>query len=138
MIWACHFEELFKVIGKLSCLVLKVTLNDSDVFFVRVIGLLVMVTLITPSSNGDLLGALLWPLLLPLPLLFTPLPAALCNAPQLPMGAPPSLALDENSFDCLLTRGVSGGDVEKVLGCLRLITIEFVYKGLAASTRPKH
>jgi hypothetical protein len=87
MIWAGHLEELFKVIGTLSCLALEVTLSDNDVFFIEVINLLVVLTLVATGSNGDLLGHRFDPLLLPLALLFTPLLAALGSAPRLPMGA---------------------------------------------------
>jgi hypothetical protein len=61
MIWAGHLEELFKVISRLQRLVLEVALSDSDVFFIGVINLLIVVILIVASSNGNSLGAPLWP-----------------------------------------------------------------------------
>jgi hypothetical protein len=56
MIWAGRFEELFEEIGKLPCLILQVVLSGSDMFFIRVIDLLVVVGLIATSSNDDPLG----------------------------------------------------------------------------------
>jgi hypothetical protein len=77
MVWVSHLEELSKMIGRLHRLALEVTLSGSDVFFIEVISRLVIFTLIAASSNGDPLGRRFGPLLLPLALLFAPLPAAI-------------------------------------------------------------
>jgi hypothetical protein len=63
MVWAGHLEKLLEVIGRLSRLVLKVTLSSVNMFLVRVIILLIVVTLVTISSNCDPLGMPLWPTL---------------------------------------------------------------------------
>jgi hypothetical protein len=87
MIWAGHLEELFKVISRLQRLVLEVALSDSDVFFIGVINLLIVVILIVASSNGNSLGAPLWPPLIAFGASIMPLLAALGSAPRLLMGA---------------------------------------------------
>jgi hypothetical protein len=84
MVVVGHLEELLKVIGRLSCLVLEVPFNGGNDLLVEIIGLLVIVTLVAAGCNCDLLGSPLWLLLLPLALLFTPLLAALGDAPRLP------------------------------------------------------
>jgi hypothetical protein len=69
IVWAGHLEKLLDVIGMLSRLVLEIVLNDSDVFLVRVIDLLVVVIIVVASSNHDSLGEPLWP------------PHTICGAP---------------------------------------------------------
>jgi hypothetical protein len=68
MFWAGHLEKLLKVISRLSCLALEITLSHSDVFLIGVIGLLIVVIdllivviFIAASGNCDLLGEPLWP-----------------------------------------------------------------------------
>jgi hypothetical protein len=95
--------------------VLEVTLSGSNMFFIGVIGLLVDVALVAASSNGDLLGAPLWP---PLIAFGCPLHAFVDGHGQCPSatnGDHLPLTLDRNGPDYLLTRGVSDGDVEKLL-----------------------
>jgi hypothetical protein len=86
------------VIGRLLRLVLEVALDSGNIFFIGIIGVLVVVTLVAASSNSDSLGVLLWP-------------------PLVVFGA-----LLHGFSNYLLTRGVPGGDVEKLLCGLRLIT----------------
>jgi hypothetical protein len=62
MVWAGRLEKLLEVIDRLPHLAFEITLGGSDVFHVRVvIGLLVVVIVVTASSNYDPLGAPLWP-----------------------------------------------------------------------------
>jgi hypothetical protein len=86
------------VIGRLLCLVLEVALGSGNIFLIDVIDVLVIVALVAASSNCDSLGAPLWP-------------------PLVAFGA-----LLHGFANYLLTRGVPGGDVEKLLCGLRLIT----------------
>jgi hypothetical protein len=127
MVRAGHLEELLKVIGGLPSQALEVTLSGSGVFFVGAVGLLVIVIVVAASSNGDPLGALVWP---PLMAFGTPLHSFADDLGQCPSavgrGRLP-LVLDENSTDGLLTRGVSGGDIEKLFCGLWLITTELMY-----------
>jgi hypothetical protein len=130
MFWAGHLEKLLEVIGRLSCLTFEATLCGGDVFFIEVISLSVIVAFIVASSNSDQLGAPLWP----------PLVAFASNLGRCPSatgGAHLPIALDKNGPDCLLTRGVSGGDVKQLLCGLQLITTKFMHKGLTISARPK-
>jgi hypothetical protein len=61
VIWVGRLEELFKVIGRLPRLALEVMISSSDVIFIKVTSLLVVVTLIIAGSNDDPLGAPLLP-----------------------------------------------------------------------------
>jgi hypothetical protein len=79
-VWAGHLKKLLEVIDRLSCLALEVMLSSGNLL-IGVNGLLVVVTLIVASSNCDLLQCRFGLLLLSLPLLLTPLPAALGNVP---------------------------------------------------------
>jgi hypothetical protein len=67
----CH-EKLLDVISRLPHLPFEITLGSSNVFLIRVIGLLVVVIFITVGGNYDPLGAPLRP---PLAAFGTPLNA---------------------------------------------------------------
>jgi hypothetical protein len=86
IVWAGHLEKLLDVIGMLSRLVLEIVLNDSDVFLVRVIDLLVVVIIVVASNNHDSLGSHFGPLIPSVALLLAPLLTALGSAPRLPLG----------------------------------------------------
>jgi hypothetical protein len=125
------------VIGRLPRLALEVMLSGSDVFLIGVLSLLGIVALIATGGNGDPLGVPLWAPLIAFGTSLYNFPGSLR---QCPLGADKGhlpLALDKNGHDCLLTRGMSGGDVEKFLYGLWLITAEFVYQGSVASTGPE-
>jgi hypothetical protein len=47
-------------------------------------------------------------------------------------------ALNENGPNCLLARGLTGGDVENLLRGLRLVTAELMHQGSIVSARPEH
>jgi hypothetical protein len=47
------------------------------------------------------------------------------------------VALDKNGPNCLLTRGVPGGDVEKLFCGLLLIAFELMHQGPAAGAEPE-
>jgi hypothetical protein len=59
IVGAGRFEKLLDVIGGLTRLVLKVTLNSGDEFLIGVVDLFVVAALIAAGSNRDLLGSLL-------------------------------------------------------------------------------
>jgi hypothetical protein len=126
-IWAGHLAELSKVIGRLPRLELEVMLSGSDVFFIGVLSLLVVVALITAGGNGDPLGVPLWAPLIAFGASFYAFPGSIGQCPSGADKGHRPLALDKNGLDCLLTIGMSGGDVEKFLYDLWLITAEFVY-----------
>jgi hypothetical protein len=105
-------------------------IGDSD-------SLLVVVALIAAGSDCDSLGSPLWPLLLPLVLLFAPLPATLSGAPRLSLGPAFLSPWTKNSPDRLLARGVPAGDVEQLLRGLWLITVELMHQGSTARVGPE-
>jgi hypothetical protein len=112
MIWVGHLKKLLKVISRLSRRALEIALDSGDGFLTGVIGLLVVDIFITTSGNYDPLGALLWP---PPTTFGAPLSAFANSLGRCPLGATRdrlSVTLDKNDSDCLLTRGMSSGDVE--------------------------
>jgi hypothetical protein len=59
MIWAGCFEELFEVIGRLSCLALRITLGSNDELLAGVVSVLVVITPVVASGNPDSMWLLL-------------------------------------------------------------------------------
>jgi hypothetical protein len=86
MVWAGHLEKLLKVINRLSCLALEVTLDGSAMLLVRVISLLVVITFIIASSICDPLGAPLWPPLTTFGAPFSVVAGSLGGSPRLSPG----------------------------------------------------
>jgi hypothetical protein len=127
MIWAGLLEEVFKVIGRLLRLTLEVVLSSSDVFFIKVLSLLIIVTLLAAGGNGDPLGVPLWAPLIGFGTSLYLFADGLRQCPSATNRGHLPLALDKNSPNCFLTRGASGHDVKKFFCDLRLITTEFVY-----------
>jgi hypothetical protein len=123
MIGAGHLEKLLKVINVLPHLALEVALDDGDELLVGIIGLLVVVVLVTDGSDCDSLGSLLRPPIVAFGALLCALASCLEWHPSTTTGGRLPIALDKNGLDCLLTRGVSGGDVEQRLW---LITTELI------------
>jgi hypothetical protein len=78
------------------------------------------------------------PFLLLLAPLFTPLLVVLGGAPRPPLGATFPTALNENSPDYLLTRGVPGSDVKALLRGLWLVMAKLMHQGSAVRDRPEH
>jgi hypothetical protein len=97
VVWTGHFEKFLEVIGQLSCLTLEIVLGGSNVFLIRAVSFLLVIVIITTSSNCDPLEAPLLPLLSPLALLLAPLPAALSGATWLLHGGHFPIALDKNN-----------------------------------------
>jgi hypothetical protein len=73
MIWAGCFEEIFKVIGRLSCLALRIMLGSSDELLAGVVSVLVIITPVVAGGNPDSLWLLLQPFLSLLAPLLAPL-----------------------------------------------------------------
>jgi hypothetical protein len=147
-------EKLLKVIDRLPRPTLEVTLGSGDELLAGVFDLFVVVVLIVASSYCDSLGSPLQHRLVAFgaPLFTLVVASSDCNSlgsplqhPLIAFGAPlfalaiclewrPStaaeghlpIALDKNSPDCLLVRGVSGVDVKQFLRGLRLIMTDLM------------
>jgi hypothetical protein len=61
MVRAGRLTKLLKVVGRLPCLVLEVTLCGGNALLVGIISLLIVVTLIAAGSDCGPLGSSLWP-----------------------------------------------------------------------------
>jgi hypothetical protein len=79
-------EKLLEVISRLPRLAFEVMLGGGDELLVRIVGLLVVVSLITIGSDCDPLGSLVGPPLVAFGVHPCPLEAALSGAPRLPRG----------------------------------------------------
>jgi hypothetical protein len=100
-------------------LALEVTLSSGNELLIGIISLLVVLTLVAAGSDHDLLGLPLWP---PVAAFGTPLcTLADCLEGRLPV------ALDKNSPDRLLARGMPSGD----------IAAELMHQGSAVRVRPE-
>jgi hypothetical protein len=137
MIWAGCFKKLFKVIGGLSCLELRIMLIDGDELFVGVTSVLVANTLVTVGGDRDSLWSLLRPLLSLIAPHLAPLSVVLVGTPRPPLEAALALLYRKNNLDCFLARGIPGGDVKEFFCGLWLVTTELVYQGLAVCARPE-
>jgi hypothetical protein len=129
--------KLLDVIGKLPRLVFEVMLGDGDELLIRIIGFLIVVTLVTAGSDYDLLGSPLGP---PLVAFGAP-PCAHAGClewrPLTAARAHPCIALDENGPGHLLTRGMPSGNVKQLLRGLWLIMVELMHQGLAIHAKPE-
>jgi hypothetical protein len=110
-------------------LALEVTLSSGNELLIGIISLLVVLTLVAAGSDHDLLGLPLWP---PVAAFGTPLcTLADCLEGRLPV------ALDKNSPDRLLARGMPSGDIEHLLRGPWLIAAELMHQGSAVRVRPE-
>jgi hypothetical protein len=93
----------------------EIALGSGDVFLIGVISLLVVVIFVAASSNYDPLGARLWP---PPTTFGSPFRAFVGSLGRCPSAVDSErlfVALDENSPDYLLCRGVPSSDVKQLL-----------------------
>jgi hypothetical protein len=130
MIGESRLEKLLEVIYGLSCLALEVVLDGANEHLIRIAGLLA-------CGDCDSLQLSLWP---PLIAFGTPLCALTGDLEWCPPTATGSylpIALDENSPDHLLTRGMPGGNVEQLLRGLWLIVTKLVHQALGAHAGPE-
>jgi hypothetical protein len=128
MVWVGRLEKILEAIGELPHMALENTLGGSDVFFIRIVGrLVVVIIIIAASSNYNPLGALLWPPLTTFGAPLSSFPSCLGRCPSATTEDHLPIALDEDGLDCLLTEGVLGGNVKQLLCGLRLITVEFMH-----------
>jgi hypothetical protein len=135
MVGSGRLEKLIEVIGRLPRLALEITLGSGNELYVGIVSLLVVVTLVIAGSDCASLGLLLWP---PLGAFGAPLHAfagCLDWSPSAIAGDRPLIALDENNPDCLLTRGVPGGNVEQLFCGLWLIPSELTHQGPTTCAR---
>jgi hypothetical protein len=137
MVGSGRLEKLIEVIGTLPRLALEVTLGGGNELLIGIVSLLVVVTLIIAGSDCAPLGLPLWP---PLGAFGAPLHAfagCLEWCPSAITGDRPPVALDENNPDCLLTRGVPGGNVYQLFRGLWLIPSELTHQGPTACAGPE-
>jgi hypothetical protein len=137
MIWVGCFKKLFKVIGRLSRLVLKNMLDGDDELLVRVANVLIVITIVIAGGDRDLLGSPLWS---PLVTSSTPLCTlgdCLGWHPLTTAGCCLPTVLHKNGLDCFLARGMPGGDVEELLCGLWLVTTELVQQCSEDCAGPK-
>jgi hypothetical protein len=135
MIWAGRFKKLLEVIRGQPRLVLKIRFGRGNELLVGVTDVLVIITLIATSGDCDSLGPPLCPPL-------TAHDAHLCSlvgyygrrSPTTARGCLP-IALHKDGPDCLLARGVPGGDVEELLRCLWMFTVELMHQILVGCAR---
>jgi hypothetical protein len=120
-------EKLPEVVSGLSRLVLKITLSSGDELLVRVTNILVIDTHITVGGDCDSLGPPLRP---PFVTFCTPLHTLVGCLGWRSLTAPGGhfpTALNENSPDRLLAKGVPSGNVEELLHGLWLVTVELMH-----------
>jgi hypothetical protein len=127
MVGASRFEKLLEVIGRLPHLVLDVALSSSDTLLIRVIGVLVVVTLIGAGSDHDSLGLPLWPRLVAFVTPFHAVASCLEGRPSTAIRGRIPITQDQNGSDHLIDRGVPGGNVEQLLHGLWLIMIKLMH-----------
>jgi hypothetical protein len=120
-------EKLLKVISRLPHLALEVVLCRGDEHLIRVTNLLVVVILVTASGDHDSLESLFRPPLAAFGALLCALVGCLERCPLTAVVGRFPAVLDENDPECLLARGVPGGNVKELLHGLRLVTAEFMH-----------
>jgi hypothetical protein len=118
--------KLLKVISWLPHLVLEVTLSSGDELLIRVIGLLVIVTLVAACSDHDLLEPPFWPPLIAFGAPLCALAGCLEWCPSTTAAGHFTTVLDENGPDYLLARGVPSGNVKELFHGLWLVMAEFM------------
>jgi hypothetical protein len=110
VVWTGHFEKFSKMVHLLLRLALEFVLNGRDILLTRVIGFLIIT--VVSSRHNDALGVPL----LPLPTTLGAFPSTLDGGFGWCCSAIASnyfcIAQDEGDPNCLLTRGVSGGDMK--------------------------
>jgi hypothetical protein len=104
MVWIDCLEKFLKLIGRLPCLALKITLGSSDVFSSELSAAL------SSSSSSPVMAATCWGDAFALFVAFgTSLGTLASSFGRCPMAATEDwlpITLDKNSPDCLLIRGV--------------------------------
>jgi hypothetical protein len=131
-------REAFQSGLGLSCLALEITLSSGEELLIRVTNILVIVTLVTASSDRDSLGPPLWP---PLVAFGTPLHtlvSCLGSHCSTATGGCFPVVLNKNGPDCLLARGMPGGNVEELLCGLWLVTAELMHQGSVVCAGLEH
>jgi hypothetical protein len=137
MIGAGCLQKLLKVIGGQSCLSLDLALGGGNELLVGVTNIFVLVTLVASGGDHDSLGSPQWPPLVASGAPFYALVGCLGWCSPTAVGGCLPATLDKNSPDCLLARGIPGGDVEKLLRGLWLVTTELVHQGSAVCAEPE-
>jgi hypothetical protein len=130
-------QKLLEVIAGQSCLALDLALDGGNELLIGVANVLVIVTLIAAGGDHESLGSPLRPPLVAYGTPFCALVGCLGWCPPIAAGGCLPAALDENGPDRLLTKGMPGGDVEKLLRCLWLVMAKLMHQGLVICVRPE-
>jgi hypothetical protein len=129
--------QLHEVISRLLHLMLEVPLDGSNELLIGIVGPLVVVVLITVGCNSDPLESLLQAPLVTFGAPLCTFVSFFGRHPPTVIGDRLSSTLDKNVSNCLLTRGVLGGDVEQLLCGLWLITTKVMHQGPTAGVGPE-
>jgi hypothetical protein len=116
------FKKFLKMVFRLPRMVLEVTLNGCDILLIEAVQFIVIV-IAAASSNYDPSGA-------PPLLLLAALGAFVggvgwCRPTATGDHFP--ITPNKDGPDCLLARGVPGGNIKQLLGSVRLIAPEFTH-----------
>jgi hypothetical protein len=107
VIWTGYIEKFLDMVLGRPCLVLESEFGGCDILLAGVIGFLVVI--VVASCDGDVPGVPLLPLLAAMP---SSLGSGLMWCCSATVGGCFCIAQDESGLNHLLTRGLSGGDVE--------------------------
>jgi hypothetical protein len=113
-------------------------LSSDDELLIGVTNILVILTLDAAGSDCDLLGPLLWHPFIAFGAPLRTLVSCLGWCSSTATGGCFPAALNENSPDHLLTRGMPGGDVEELLCVFWLVMAELMHQGSAVCAGPEH
>jgi hypothetical protein len=130
-------EKLLKVVSGVSRLLLEIALSSGDELLIRVANITVVVTHVAAVDDHDSLGPPLQP---PFVAFGTPLQAlvsCLGWRSSTTIEGSFAAALKGNGPDHLLARGMLGGNVEKLLNSLWLVTAELMPQGSPVCVRPE-
>jgi hypothetical protein len=135
MIGTSCLKKVPAMVGWLPHLAFEIVLSSGGEVLIRVDNVLVIVTLVLVGSHHDLLGLSLQP---PHDAFGAPLCAlAGCLGWHLSTTAKGRflVILNENGPDHLLTRGMPGGNVEKLIHGLWLVMAELMHQGSIVHAR---
>jgi hypothetical protein len=137
MIGVGCLKKVLNVVGRLPRLALEVMLSSGNELLVGVIVLVVNVARVIAGSDCESLGSSLWPPLVAFGGPRCTLTNCLEGCPLTTNGGCLHVTLDQKGLNCLLARGMPGGNVEQLLHGLWLITAELMQQGLILCARPE-
>jgi hypothetical protein len=127
MVGTGHLEKFHEVIGRLTRMTLEVTRDDGNEILIGIVSLLFVVTLLVSVSDCGPLGSLLWAPLVAFGAPICTFVDCLEWCPSTATRDHPTVTLDENIPDSLLTRGIPSGDDDQLLHGLWLIAVVLMH-----------